>query len=113
MSCYRWRRTTQQRVAYLNQQSAISNQHSAFSISLVPRRLSFPRSANDATVEASLAQVARERFGVTVRREDAVGSAFVDGLQECRPVGVIGEHEPPVVPALPADASDAHQTRCE
>ena len=47
----------------------------------------------------------RERLGVAVRREYAAGAGVGDRLEQRRPVGVIGQHEPAVEGALAADAA--------
>ena len=50
-----------------------------------------------------------ERFGMAVRREDAVRTSFGDRLEQRRPVGVIREDEAAVVRALTPDAAHPHE----
>ena len=54
-------------------------------------------------------EIARQRLGVAMGGEHTRGASLGYRLQERGPVGVIGEREAPVEPALPPDAAYAHE----
>jgi hypothetical protein len=64
-------------------------------------------------IDAAFVEKARERIGVAMGDEHALGPGVCDRRRERIPVRVVGQREPAIVAAAAARAADAHPSRGE